>query len=305
MSTHNHPLTLGLLISLIFLIVAIFGPTLAPKDPLAELQYWLDEAGNRVVAPFRPGQVPGFPLGTDRLGRDVVSRILWGVRPTLILSLSVVAARLLIGLFLGVIAGWNRGFVERIVDQLIGASIGIPLLVFSIALIFLIGIERGLISFLIALSFTGWADIASLTKNQTIHVVHKPSIEGAYAIGMKPGQILWRYVLPQLGPILPAIVAFELAAVTLLIVELGFLGVFIGGGTATLVTDGGGFSLEAGMPELGQMLSDFWAQIIQTPWMPLVVGTLVFIEIFAFNMLGEGLRRHVDVTRTKRSRHKV
>ena len=105
---------------------------------------------------------------------------------------------------------------------------------------------------------------------------------------------------------LPSLIAFELAAVMLLIAELGFLGIFIGGGQTIDVPDpnSGAFLMitTSGQAELGQLLADFWAKIIKTPWLPFIVGTVVFLQIFAFNMLGEGLRRQMDVTRTRPGR---
>lgn len=299
----NFPLYLGLLLSFIFVFLAVFGPALAPHDP-AEINRVMRVESGWLTAPFRPLQLEAFPLGTDEIGRDLLSRILHAIRPTLLLASVVVAIRLTAGVFLGLTAGWMRGRTERLIDTLAAICLAIPMLVFAIAAITYIGRERGLLAFLVALSLTGWADTAAFVKNRSLAIVQAPYIEGARAIGMKPVRILRRYVLPQLWPVLPSLIAFELAAVVLLVAELGFLGIFFGGQFTFDVPDpnsAGVFQITTSgeQPELGQLLSDFWARIIKTPWMPFLIGTIVFLQIFAFNMLGEGLRRHMDITRPR------
>lgn len=300
MHKRNYPLIIGLMLSLVFAAIAIWGPGLAPKDP-AELFKAIKIDDQWHTAPFRPGELEPFPLGTDDVGRDLLSRILWAVRPTFIMALWVMATRITLGTLLGLLAGWYQGHIERLIDYLISISVSIPTLVFAIGVILLLGIEGGLGNFIIAMSLTGWADTANLVKSRTLNIIQEPFIEGAQAVGLGNWGILWRYILPQLWPILPSLMAFELGAVTLLTAELGFLGIFLGGGQIVTVPDpnSGSFllSLSDGTPELGQMLADFWGKIILAPWTPLYVGILVFTEIFAFNMLGEGLRRHMDITR--------
>lgn len=296
----NYPLLIGGLITVTFILLAIVGPFLTNQDPMADNRT-IRIDGEWVTAPFRPGEIDGFPLGSDEIGRDIFTRILWGIRPTLLVAFVVVTVRLIGGLMLGLTAGWYGGRFERIVESLIGAALAIPILVFAIAAITYIGVEEGLLAFVVALSITGWAETANFVKDRTRTIMQAPYIEGAHAVGQRPNRILTRYVLPQLWPVLPAMVAFEVAAVMLLIAELGFLGIFIGGGIVYDVpmSDSSGVFLIAtsGQPELGQMLSDFWSKIIQTPWVPFLVGFTVFLQIFGFNMLGEGLRRYLDVTR--------
>lgn len=293
----NTPLYLGLFLILIFLTIAIFGPSLAPHDP-AEIFKALKIEDQWHTTPFRPGELSDFPLGTDDVGRDLLSRLLWAVRPTLIMAFWVMLARLTVGVLLGLLAAWFQNNVERIVDFLISISVSIPTLVFAVGLILLLGIDDGLINFVFAMSLTSWANTATLVKSRTLAIKQEPYIEGAQAIGLGTGGILWRYILPQLWPILPALMAFELGAVVLLTAELGFLGIFLGGGEVIATPDpnslGTLLSLSDDVPELGQMLADFWGKIILAPWTPLYVGILVFGLIIAFNMLGEGLRRHTN-----------
>lgn len=302
LSRRNLPLLSGGIIVAVFLILAVVGPFLTSHDPIEDNRT-LRIDGEWVTAPFRPGEIDGFILGSDEIGRDILTRILWGIRPTLILCLLVVSVRLVLGLVLGLLAGWYGGRFERIVDSMVGASLSIPLLVFAIAAISYIGQDTGLIAFVFGLAITGWAETAAFVKQRTTAIVQAPYIEGAQAIGASPGRVLFKHVLPQLWPVLPSLVAFELASVMLIVAELGFLGIFIGGGItydSPMPDSSGVFQIRtAGAPELGQLLSDFWSKIILTPWVPFLVGTIVFLQIFGFNLLGEGLRRHMDVTRTR------
>ncbi len=296
----NYPLIIGGVLVAVFVILAIVGPYLTAHDPM-EPNRAMRLGETWVTAPFKPGQLEDFVLGSDEIGRDLLTRILWAIRPTIIVCLVVVAVRMTGGILLGLTAGWYGGRLERFIDSLIGAALAIPVLVFAIAVITYVGVEKGLTAFVVALTLTGWAETAAFVKDRTRTTMQAPYIEGAQAIGLKPNKILSRYVLPQLWPVLPSMISFELATVLLLVAELGFLGIFIGGGFVygvPMPDSSGQFMLTtSGQPELGQLLADFWSKIIRTPWVPFLVGAVVFLQIFAFNMLGEGLRRHMDVTR--------
>jgi len=205
---------------------------------------------------------------------------------------------------LGLMAGWYRSLSERFIDILVSSSLAIPSLIFCIAVIGFVGIYRGPWVFILALSLTGWAETTIYVKNQTLSLLKAPFIESAHSVGVQNYKILRRYILPQLWPVLPSLMAFELSAVILLIAELGFLGFFIGGGEvftrarADILQDW--FILTSGYPELGQLISDVWAKIIQVPWLLLFVSIMILLLVFAFNMLGEGLRRSMDITRPRR-----
>ncbi len=302
----NVPLHIGIALSAVFILLAIFGPSLAPHDPMV-VGRAMFQGGQTYLPPFRPMEVDGFPLGTDEIGRDMLSRILWAVRPTLILCLVVVGVRMVVGIPLGLIGGWYRGAAERVIDAAISVSVSIPALVFAMAVISFMGgaAQKGLPLFVAALCITGWAETAAFVKNRTTAISQEPYVEAAQAVGVRPRGILSRYVLSQLWTILPVLIAFELSSVTLLVAELGFLGLFIGGGFTYGVPMGHSAAswsvTTSGFPELGQLLSDVWSKIIRVPWAALEVATVVLLEIFAFNILGEGLRRQMDVTQPGRA----
>lgn len=301
----NTPLLIGLILSAISLGVAIFGPRLAPQDPLQRFAevikvgetYYIPS-----VTPVPPFTLDIFPLGTDNAGRDVFSRLLWAVRPTLFTCFGVMLARLLIGVPLGLLGGWFKGrWIERLIELLISALIAIPTLMLGVALIAL-SEERPISIFILVLSLIGWTDVAQFVKNQVEVVRQADYIESSRALGASTWMILRRHVFPQLWPTLPIIIAFELSAVLLLMAELGFLGFYIGNGFIIYGADPNSpaviaTGITADTPELGQMLSDFWSKIFEAPWEMVMAASAIFLQVFAFNMLGEGLRRRMDVTR--------
>lgn len=305
---HNYPLAIGLMITIGFILIALFGPMMAPLDPMVVFNdpiFIGEDVYIPSSIPVRPLELNQFLLGTDNVGRDLYSRLLNAIRPTLFLCLVIAGTRIGLGIVLGLISGWYKGVPERVIETLMGAALAVPILLFALATLSFMG-KRTLPNFVIAMSLTGWANTAVFVKNRTQTTTQAPYIEGALAVGVQPGGILRRYILPQLWPALPALIAFELGAVLLLLGELGFLGMFIGDAFVQRVADPNtpgtiAVGLTASVPELGQMLSDFWSKMIRTPWELAIVGSTVFLQIFAFNMLGEGLRRVMDITRPRRS----
>lgn len=301
----NLPLRIGIVLSLFFVLVAIFGAQLAPYDPTERFTDVIKANGETYipsVRPIAPLALDLFPLGTDTVGRDLLSRLLWAVRPTLLTCLGVVLARMLIGLPLGIMAGWLKGhWGAGVINVLISSLIAIPSLILALALIAL-SEDRSLIVFIAVLGMIGWTDIASFYQTQTAVLRQQGYVESAFALGSSHIAVLWRHILPQFWSTLPTILSFELSAVLLLLAELGFLGLFIGNGLIVYGADPNSsgviaIGLTADVPELGQMLSDFTRKMFQAPWEMVLAATAIFLQVFAFNMLGEGLRRRLDFTR--------
>jgi len=292
----------------VFLFIALFGSSLANYDPMRVFNEPIVVDGQARYPsrnPVPPLAAPEFPLGTDNAGRDLLTRLLFAIRPTLILCFVIAALRITIGLVLGLLAGWFGGAVERVVDLLTGASLAVPILIFALAVVSFLR-ERTLTTFVVALVATGWANTAVFVKNSTLVTKQSPYIAGARAVGGRPLGILRRYIMPQLWPTLPSQIAFELSSALLVVAELGFLGMFIGEAFVRMAEDPNSagsipVGLTATFPELAQMLSDFWSKMIISPWEIAIVGFVIFLQIFAFNMLGEGLRRQMDVTRPRRA----
>ncbi len=309
MRQRNFPLSLGIGLSLVVLGLAVFGPAVAPHDPMqgqGVLQidgiFYGGPPLSRAVPPFKDGR---FPLGTDQTMRDVLSRLLWAVRPTLILCALAALVRVGIGTVLGVLAGWCGGRVARVIDTVISISLSVPILAVAVAVALGVDVGNDVATFVLALAITGWCDTAAVARTRTHSIRSMPYIESARAIGRGTPGIVWWHVLPQLRPLIPMVLAFELASVLLLLAELGYVGYYLGGGSVYEYTIGNvdrQYLLRTGAPELGQMLSDFFTNLYRTPWIPVFAGGLVFLAMAAFALLGEGLRRELDVTRPRGGR---
>lgn len=293
----NWTMVVGLILVGFMAFIAIIGPKLAPQDPMKE-NYILSVNGQIKTPPYPAFKIPGYLLGTDRWGRDLLSRILWGVRPTLIMVTSVAGFRLIVGIILGLIIGWLEGSRARRLDSLLSTLLSIPVLIVALIGIYAIGVDRGLFAFIFGLGITGWAETARMVSEQTRLVKRQTFVEAARALGAEGRQILFNHILRQIMSLVWVLLAFEISSTLLVAAELGFLGYYIGGGIWIEVSDFQAVNAE-GLPELGQMLSSALVKITD-PSALLVVGTFIFIGVLGFNLLGEGLR--VELTQMELGR---
>jgi len=283
---------LGSILVAAIVLVMVLGPEVAPKNPyLVKPIQWVD--GEVYRAPLAPGDV--YRLGTDDLGRDLLSMLLYGARTTLILAFFATVVRLLLGLVLGTFAGWWPGSLfDRGVTAIVEFLAAIPGLILAMLVIFAIGIQQGHIAFVIGLSVVGFGEIAQIMRGHVITIRNEPYIEAARSVGLSSAGILSRHVLPNLMATLLALAALEMGAVLLLLGELGFLSVFIGGGRV-------GFNMGTwesahyfDVPDWGAMLGTSWRWFRSYPWLPLVPAAAFFIAILGFNLFGYGLQRFVE-----------
>lgn len=294
----NWPLLFGTMILLVILGMMLFGPALAPRDPMAQL-YALRIGDRFVGPPYPPFASAEFPLGSDIYGRDTLSRLLLGVQPTMILVTMTALLRLLVGMLIGLIAGWSQGMAGRVASLLNDVALATPGLIVALLTLAFVGADSGVGGFVLALTITGWVDTARLVAAQVGQVRSLPFIQAAQVLGASNGYIVVRHVLRQVLPFSGILFAFDAARTLLLTATLGFLGYFIGGG-AWMTTGDFSARQEAGLPELGQMLS-ISGNILSPNWAALVVGCVVVLIVLGFNMLGEGLRRQADPLLSRRT----
>jgi peptide/nickel transport system permease protein len=301
----NWPLWSGSLIVLLVLLIAIIGPLLAHRDPMQENTI-IQVGEGWETPPFPPLTIPGFPLGSDQFGRDLLSRLLWAVRPTMIMVTIVAVVRLLLGTAIGVGAGWFTGRVGHALEVIIGVALAVPVLMVALGAIALIGVELGLVAFIIGLSINGWVETARLIREQTQVIKGNLYIEAARALGASDSHILLRHVVRQLMPLVWMLFSFEISRTLMTTAGLGFLGYYIGGDVWIEVSDFVARRL-SGMPELGQMLASAWneQQVITEPWGMIVAGSVVFIAVLGFNLLGEGLRLQLRLDQAQRDRQTI
>ena len=295
----NPALLVGTLLVLGFFGLALFGEQLTRANPY-EIHGVMMIEDKIAAPPFSPSSV--FPWGTDHLGRDVRALVLAGTKQTLALALFAMVARVLVGTFLGMVAGWWQGsWVDRLVSGAVGVWAAFPVTLFAMILIQAIGIQQGMWVFIVALCVVGWGEVAQFVRGQVIGVKPQLYIEAARALGARPAQILTRHVVPYMLTSLLVLAALEMGGVLMLLSELGFLNVFLGGG----------FRVETGVdlvtyfsdvPEWGALLAnirDWWRSY---PWMAWYPGVAFCLAIVAFNLWGEGLRRFLTESRINVSR---
>jgi ABC-type dipeptide/oligopeptide/nickel transport system permease subunit len=248
--------------------------------------------GDLTSPPWPPSE--DQPLGSDQWGRDILSLLLYGTRNTLIACTFITMARLILGLILGTIAGWNEGsLTDRTIMGFIGVTTSLPMLLTGMILIFALDIRRGITVFILALCLLGWGEIAQYIRSEFLALRKRPFIEGARAVGLRGAGIAVRHILPNILPQLIILALLEMGAVLMVLGELGFIGVFMGGGTRQenslerLVTI-------PDIPEWGAMMADsrLWAR--SKPWMVFYPAMAFFVAVVGFNALGEGLRRLIE-----------
>ncbi|HET8567530.1 MAG TPA: ABC transporter permease [Candidatus Limnocylindria bacterium] len=294
----NLPLVLGLAGVVLIAVVALFGPQLASSDPQAQRVIVFYPGGRFEAPPTPPDQY--YPLGTDPLGRDQLSRLLWGARLTLGATLLGLAGRTIVGLALGLLAGWRRGPVDTAVVWLTNAVGGFPQLMLALLLVVALR-DLGFLGFVIALAAVGWADLAQFVRSEVLRVRASAYVDAARALGARGSHVLRAHVLRGLAPQLAGVVALEAGSVLLLLAELGFIGLFISGGTF-YVDDSNRpiLPVRDRAPEWGQMLAGARQYAFSHQYVAFVPGVVVVAAVFAFNLFGEGLRSASDPFGAKR-----
>ncbi len=295
----NLPLISGLVVVLGLVLVILFGPLWASHDPHITAQAYIPhydaELRDLIKPPFSPSLT--YPLGTDIWGNDLLSMILHGARVTLIAGAYVTAVRVIVGVMLGSLAGWFAdSLFDRFVMGLISAVSSIPMLLSSMILIFILDIQNGLWVFIVALAFVGWTEVAQYIRSEMLVIRGMPYIEGAQAVGLTNLQTIVRHALPNVLAQALIIAFLEMGAVLILLAELGFLGLYIGGGTnfTADIYDSSSTTMLNEVPEWGALVSLGAPYLRSYPYMVLAPASAFFIAVAGLNMLGEGLRQAVE-----------
>lgn len=257
------------------------------------------------VPPFKPSVE--FPWGSDYVGRDIQAQVFYGARQTLSLAFFAMVARLFLGVILGILAGWQRGgWLDRLISGAVGVWAAFPVTLFAMILIQGLGIQQGMWVFIFALSVVGWGEVAQIVRSQVISIKLQPYIESARSVGSRSDQILQRHVLPNIINSLIVMAALEMGGVMMLLAELGYLNIFLGGGFRAMIGEVGNMQpvivFFSDVPEWAALIANVRAWWRSYPWMALYPGLAFFISIIAFNVLGEGLRRFLDESRLNLSR---
>jgi len=294
---YRYLLIVGGAILAILVVVAIFGPQMTPHSPYTT--HGLEKVdGEYRVPPYSPSSV--YPFGSDPLGRDILSLILAGAQQTLILVVLVVVARLLVGFSLGVLAGWLNGtWVDRFLVSVAELISAFPALLLTMILILAIGIRQGFRPFVIALCFIGWGEIMQFVRSEVLILRSKPFIASAHAIAASTRRIVMIHIVPHMIPALIPLVALEMGAVLMLLGELGFIGIFMGGGAFAELPSIAAPYHYSDVPEWGALLSNVRSYARSYPWVALYPSLAFFVSALGFNLFGEGLRHLAEKGRLR------
>lgn len=263
---HNPLAAVGVVLVLLFLICALFAPWLAPQDP-AHI-----DLPNRLEPPSAR-----HLCGTDELGRDILSRLIWGARISMFVGSSVVACSLVLGLIIGSLAGYYGGRLDRFVNiVLMNAFLSFPGILIAIAFVAFRG--PGIFNLVLALSLGGWVGYARLVRGQVLAVREREFVEAARALGASDLRIILSHILPNI--IQPVIVqaAIGMAGAVLAEATMSFLGLGVPPPTASW----------------GSMLNDARSHLFDAPHLVIFPAVTVMLAVLAFNFIGDALRDFLD-----------
>ena len=248
-----------------FVLLALLAPVLPIPDPAAT---------NWAMVRKPPSAMHW--LGTDEIGRDVLGRVIWGARASLLAGVVSVAIAVAIGAPLGALAGYFGGWIDAAISRVTEALLAAPFLILAIALAAFLG--PSLTNAMIAIGISAAPVFVRITRGQVIAIKAEDYVEGARAIGLGHGAILWRYVAPNALP--PVLVQATLTVAMAIIAEasLSFLGL----------------GQQPPAPSWGSMLNVAKNFLTQAPWMAWWPGAGIFLVVLGFNLLGDGLRDALD-----------
>jgi peptide/nickel transport system permease protein len=267
---------LGLLIVGIVVVAAIFAPLITTHDP------YVQNLDLRMVPPsWMDGGGSEHLFGTDQLGRDYFSRLVYGARISMTIGLLTVIISGLIGISLGVIGGFFGGRVDNVVMFIITCRLSIPLILVALTVVALIG--NSLTVVIVTLGFLLWERFAVVARTTTMQVRHREFVDAARAAGASLSHILIREILPSIMPHLIVVATLEMAIAIMLEAALSFLGL----------------GVPPPLPSWGLMIAEARDYMFFTPWVIMIPGLSLFILVFGINLVGDGMR---DLIMGSRSR---
>lgn len=261
----NPSFTLFLILALLLILVAIFAPLIATQDPYE---------ASLPDAVQKPSAEHWF--GTDKMGRDLFSRVIYGARTSLSAALILVAIIVLIGTVLGIVAGYFGGWVDAVIMRISDMMISFPGMVLAIAVAGIMGANMR--NAVIAIAIVSWTKYARLSRSLVLKIRNRDYIAAAQVTGSKTIYILKQYMLPNALPTILITGATDIGSMMLEIAGLSFLG----------------FGAQSPTAEWGLMLNEGRAYMTAAPWLMIFPGMAIFITVVIFNLLGDSLRDVLD-----------
>ena len=251
---------------------AVFAESIAPHDPG-------DQNLLSILTPpaWSAGGDPSYPLGTDSLGRCVLSRLIYGARTAMLVAFFASLGAMIIGSILAHISGYFGGAIDWIIGRLVDVWMSFPPVILS--LILMVGLGVGLGKVILAIILVDWTRFCRVLRSEVLIVRRHDYIAAARLLGFTHWQTIVREVLPATLPLLITLISLEMAIAVVVEAILSFVGLGVG----------------ADQPSWGQMIADARQYVYQSPWNLLLPIAAIFLTVAAFNLLGDGLRRTLDV----------
>lgn len=256
----------GWLLLLAFVLVGAAGPTVTPFSPFAQ------HLSDRLAPPGAPAAGGGVHLlGTDQLGRDILSRLIAGARITLLVALLTVLVGGSVGCLLGVVAGYYGGWPERLIMRLMDIQLAFPFVLLALIVIAVLG--PSLLNLILVLAFTNWVDYARVIRGEVLSVREREFIEAARALGAGDPRLLGRHVLPNVLTTIIVIATLQLAKVVILETSLSFLGL----------------GVQPPTPDWGLMLAEGRDFVATAWWLAAFPGLAILLLVLSVNLAGDWL----------------
>ena len=262
----RHDIALvGTAIFAVILLITLFASAVAPYDPMGR------NIKNRFAAPSAANI-----FGTDQLGRDVLSRVIYGGRPILSASFSAVAAALAAGILIGVAGGYIGGLLDTALMRLMDVMLSFPSILLAILIVATLGV--GQLNVTVAIGFSMVPVFARLARSIVITLAHEEYVLAARSLGASDGHIVWRHILPNMLPPIIVQASAMLAVAISTASALNFIGL----------------GVEPGTPDWGMMVAEGQRLIFDAPHVPLFPGLVITVTVLSVNYMGDGLRDHLD-----------
>lgn len=270
----SNPLSLMAVIVLILVVIAaVAAPIVAPHDP--EMQ----SLRLRLKPPFwAEGAEAGYLLGTDALGRDMLSRMIFGSQISLIVGASTVLLQGAMGVLIGLLAGYFGGWVDNVLMRIADIQQSVPFLILAVALAAVV--RPSLINIIIVLGISGWVTYSRVVRGQVLSVREREFVEASRALGSGDARIIFRHILPNIVPSITVIATLTISTMILAEASLSFLGMGVPPPTATL----------------GGMVADGRNYVSTAWWVSVLPGIQIFVTVLSINLIGDHLREILDPT---------